>query len=240
MRRDDPLSGGFAYTDYFHMPMILRPEIRSVLFIGLGGGTGPKRFVHDYPHVVVDVAEVDPVVIRVAREHFGVEPGPRLRLHHADGRTFVRRAQKPYDLIVIDAYSTNRYGATIPAHLTTREFFAECATRMTPEGILLFHLAADRESLIARSIAKTIASSFPHIVTFTDSAEIMASRTSIAMPRAEFVARTAALERQGAIRLPGLVGRAEQVNETPMQTVGVRLFTDDYAPVDVLMRAAAR
>lgn len=87
--------------------------------------------VADYgTRVVVDVAEVDPVVIRVALEYFGLEAGPRLRLHHADGRAFVRLAETRYDLIVLDAYSTNRYGSTIPAHLTTREFFAECAARI--------------------------------------------------------------------------------------------------------------
>jgi predicted membrane-bound spermidine synthase len=239
IRRDDPLTGGFRYTDYFHMPMILRPGIRNVLFIGLGGGTGPNRFVHDYPNVVVDVAEVDPVVIRVAREYFGLEAGPRLRLHHADGRAFVRLAETRYDLIVLDAYSTNRYGSTIPAHLTTREFFAECAARMTPEGILLFHLYVDRDSLIARSIAKTIASSFPHIITFSDRAEIVASRAPIATSRADLVARATELERRGAIRFPGLVARAGELNEEPMRTIGVRLFTDDYAPVDTLMRDAA-
>lgn len=238
MRRDDPLTGGFRYTDYFHMPMILRPEIRNVLFIGLGGGTGPNRFVHDYPNVVVDVAEVDPVVIRVAQQYFALKTGPRLRVHHADGRTFVRRSKSTYDLIVVDAYSTNRYGSTIPPHLTTREFFAECAAKMAPKGILLFHLAADRDSLIARSIAKTIASSFPSILTFSDRAEIVASRTPIAISRDELVARAKELEERGTIRFPGLIERAAELNEAPMQSVGVRLFTDDYAPVDRLMREA--
>src|SRR5947208_3650383 len=57
----------FAYTDYMHLPVILRPDARRVLMIGLGGATVPARYYQDYPQMHLDVAELDPRVVEVAR-----------------------------------------------------------------------------------------------------------------------------------------------------------------------------
>lgn len=62
----------FEYTDYFNLGFLLNPNINRVLFIGGGGFTGPKAFLTNDPNVTVDVAEIDPEVIRVAEVYFGV------------------------------------------------------------------------------------------------------------------------------------------------------------------------
>ncbi len=64
MQIDSPSQGGLEYVDFFHMPMILRDRIHRVLFIGLGGGSGPAQFLEDYPDLAIDVVEIDREIVR--------------------------------------------------------------------------------------------------------------------------------------------------------------------------------
>ncbi|NLG84634.1 MAG: fused MFS/spermidine synthase, partial [Firmicutes bacterium] len=45
----DPLRMVFGYTSALHLGVVARPQPRRVLFIGLGAGSAPRRFLHDYP-----------------------------------------------------------------------------------------------------------------------------------------------------------------------------------------------
>lgn len=57
----------------------------SVLLVGLGGG-GLPQFLRDFvPSVTVEVVELDPVVLEVAKEWFGFRPDDRLTVTLGDG-----------------------------------------------------------------------------------------------------------------------------------------------------------
>ena len=136
----DPLKGGFEYTNFFHAAMVLNPAIHRTLFLGLGGATGPKEFLHDYPGVrTIDIVEVDPVIVDVARRFFHLPDNPRIHLHVADGRVFLRRSKERYDAIFQDTYCVGRYGAYIPYHLATLEFFRIVYDHLNNGGVLVFN-----------------------------------------------------------------------------------------------------
>src|SRR3989442_7993342 len=74
------------------LPVVLRPNVRRVLMIGLGGATVPARYYDDYPQMRIDVAELDPAVVDAARRYFHAPAGSRLRVATEDGRLFVTRS----------------------------------------------------------------------------------------------------------------------------------------------------
>lgn len=135
MSLDDRYEGAAEHAGSFHIGMVLGAGIRRVLFIGLGGGSVPERFVRDYPEVTVGALELDPLAIEVARDFFHLETGPRLRVASLDGRAFVERSTERWDLIGIDADTTNAYGSTMPPHSTAREPFVEVAIRLALEEL---------------------------------------------------------------------------------------------------------
>ncbi|HUF17237.1 MAG TPA: fused MFS/spermidine synthase [Thermoanaerobaculia bacterium] len=236
MNLDDPAGAGFDYIHYFHVPMILNPSAKRVLFIGLGGGSAPKQFLHAYPEVIIDAVDIDPLVLEVAKQYFFVEEGPRLRLHVEDGRAFVKRSAEKYDIIAIDAYTTNRYGATIPAHLATREFFRECAGQLTENGMIVYNVAAPAEEEITRAMSKTLYRAFPYQLAFSPGNTVfVASARDIRKSGTELSERAASLRSEGKIRLEGLEEKVA-LGSTPINVTGVPILTDDYAPVDQLMR----
>src|SRR3954470_17220586 len=72
MSIQNPLKGHFEYTEYFHMPWLWNTHITNVLMIGLGGGSAQRSFQYYYPDVTFRTVEIDPAVVRVAREYFTV------------------------------------------------------------------------------------------------------------------------------------------------------------------------
>ena len=65
MYKDDPYRTRFEYSDYLQLPLAYRPSTRRILYVGLGGGSAPKRTWRDFPATRIDVVELDPEVVDV-------------------------------------------------------------------------------------------------------------------------------------------------------------------------------
>jgi len=190
----------------------------------------PRQFTHYYPEVVVDVVEIDPMVVDVAKQFFQVEANDRLRIHVIDGRRFLQRSSEKWDLILLDAYTTNRYGGTVVAHLTTREFLTMAASHLNPGGVLHFHVAFG-ETRLRSALQKTIGSVFSSVL--STEGEIIASDTPLITTK-EVISERARSSPAG--RLPHMASYITTLGPPPPPSAYVPLLTDDYAPVDTLMR----
>jgi spermidine synthase len=230
MNIDDPFGPGAPYTDAFHLARFFRPNLRRVLLLGLGGGTGAKQFTHDYPDVTVDVVEIDPVVVDAAKRFFFVQPSERLRIHVLDARAFLKGSTESWDLVIMDVYTANRYGDTIPPHLVTREFFDEVAKHLTDGGIFHFHCIFSRSKLLP-ALEKTIASVFGSVV--VSDGEILASNVALITSKQTIAERA---KNSPASGLPSLPDYIASLQSPPAVAADVPLLTDDYAPVDLLVR----
>ena len=232
MRVGDPFGPGNPYSDTLHLARLLRPQTKRVLVIGLGGGTAAKHYAHWYADTVVDAVDVDPLVIELAQRFFAVARGPRLRLYTADGRTFLRRTNERWDLIILDVATTNRYGDTYPPHLATREFFGELSAHLAPGGILHVHNGFHQSRLMP-ALHKTLSSVFATVL--TANGEMLASDGALVVDRGVLVARAA---QAGLLaQLPNLREGIERLTDAKPAYGDVPLLTDDYAPVDTLLRS---
>ncbi|MEJ5374946.1 MAG: polyamine aminopropyltransferase [bacterium] len=117
----------FVYHEMLaHVPLVVHGDPKRVLIVG-GGDGGLLREVLRHKQVEsVDMVEIDPKVVEIAREHL---PGiacafdeSRAHLHFEDGAEFVRRARGVYDLILVD--STEPMGAG--EVLYENAFFEDC------------------------------------------------------------------------------------------------------------------
>lgn len=125
----------FEYTQMMLGALLLDPDPRSILIIGLGGGTLPRALGKLLPAAEIDVVEIDPAVTRVATQYFGYHPDAHQHVYEEDGRAYVRRmlrTERRYQLIMLDAYD-NQY---IPEHLLTLEFLQQVRALLAPGGIV--------------------------------------------------------------------------------------------------------
>jgi spermidine synthase len=136
MNQRRPKEMVFVYAQMMMAGLLLNPEPERILMLGLGGGTLPMALDELLPQARIDVVEIDPAVIRVAREFFAFAPSPRVDVYAQDGRVFVKRAAQrgeTYDLIMLDAFN----GDYIPEHLMTREFLEEVRSLMHEDSVLV-------------------------------------------------------------------------------------------------------
>jgi len=239
----NPLNGFMEYTDYVYCAFLFNRDIQDVLLIGLGGGSLPKGMLANFPNARMDVAEIDPVVVDVAREYFAMRDDPRLKVHVGDGRVFVKRAAKRYDLIILDAYSGSRYGLTVPRHLTTREFLQEIHDHLTPAGLLVYNIATDlgqRDSRMTRALARTAGvvfrSQYAWDVETSNNTILVALKSPQTLTRDQLVERARRLMEETRMDIPRFMQRVVRLRTEPYRTDDVPLLTDNYAPVDSLMR----
>jgi len=102
--------------------------------------------------------EIDPAVSEAARRYLGLHDNPRLRVVDADARPFLRRTDKRYDLIFVDAYRQ----PYIPFYLATREFFRLARERLAPGGVLALNVAqVPGDDRLSEAIGSTLLAEFP-------------------------------------------------------------------------------
>ncbi len=122
---------------------LYQPEPRRVLIVGLGGGAMVRFLAHHTPDVGVDAVEIDPVVVRLADQYFGVRSGGNVRVITADAVAFVEAIDEPYDVIFMDAFlrpSGDTDGTGVPTRLKTIEFLGRVKRALTPGGVVAFNI----------------------------------------------------------------------------------------------------
>jgi hypothetical protein len=166
------LTGSRYYDDYSILPILLDvtpgESLRGCV-IGMACGVNASQWKHFWGGVydlTVDGAEIDPEIVRLGREHFGMA-APNdgwLRVVAMDGRQMLNALPEGtrYHMLVVDAFTNELY---IPFHLATREFFELCRRRLEPGGVLAMNVYAvgeDAPNLLA--IENTLATVFGHAV----------------------------------------------------------------------------
>ncbi len=140
-----------SYTRDMMACLLFRPAPRSVLLVGLGGGSLAKFLLHHYPDCSLDAVEPRDDVVQVAHQHFALPVDPRLRVHLCDGISFAIQASptlSDYDLVLIDAYDP---GGMAP-FVADAEFLSALGTRMSEEGVLAVNLSRPQRILYRESL----------------------------------------------------------------------------------------
>lgn len=164
-----PLTG--RYFDFFTLlPYFVeqKKEPLEILILGVAGGTistQMNQVLASQFKFNVDGVDIDPAILNLARAWFGISY-PNVQLHVADAREFLRRTDKRYDLIIVDAYAQQLY---IPFHLTTKEFFQEVNRHLNPGGIVAMNVnASSDESKLLNAITNTLYTSFTAVYAYSD------------------------------------------------------------------------
>jgi spermidine synthase len=235
-----PFATEFSYTDLFSLATLYRPSMDSMLFLGLGGGSAPKRMWRDFPELQIDVVELDPVVVDVARRYFAVPDDPRLEIENEDGRLFLAKTDRKWDAIAIDVF----YEDGIPFHMSTFEFLELVREHLEPGGVVLMNVIGsieDSGSELFRALYRTYRAVFPTVVVHPDVAPggglqnlMVVATEQPAAAKPELLDRWRAT-RKRTPTYPDLQKRITDRVGTGIEIDDVPTLTDDYAPTDALL-----
>jgi predicted membrane-bound spermidine synthase len=156
-RPNTVLTGG-VWDMFLTVPPLLGRPVQSVAILGNAGGTTARAFGVFYPRARIDGVEIDPDVTKAGRRYLGLDDNPRLEVHTADARPFLRSREDRYDLIFVDAYRP----PYVPFYLATQEFFELARERLRPGGIIALNVAmVPGDERLVDGVGGTLATEFP-------------------------------------------------------------------------------
>ncbi|MFH1117495.1 MAG: fused MFS/spermidine synthase [Pseudomonadota bacterium] len=129
------------------------PSGRKVAVAGLGAGT---LATYAAPADKWVFYEINPEAVKIASDpkHFTYlsEAKAKIDLVHGDARLAMKKAPQHYfDVILLDAFNSD----SIPVHLLTREAIRLYRSKLSPHGIMVFHISNRHFDLVSllRSLA---------------------------------------------------------------------------------------
>ena len=142
------------------LPVLLNPEGKRSLVIGLGAGLVPRWY--EQQGITTDVVDIDPLVVEVAKNYFNFKNTGEIAVE--DARYFLSNSKHQYDYMVLDVFN----GDLTPGHLVSLEAFELMSQKLSPTGILAMNLIGSvaGESYMTASIIKTLASVFDNVEVF--------------------------------------------------------------------------
>src|SRR5262245_35475279 len=137
----------------------------DVLILGAGSGTDvAASLLHGSKRI--DAVEIDPVIVRLGREHHPDRPydDPRVNVITDDARHFLRTTPKKYDLVVfalIDSLTlqSSFTSVRLESYMFTEESFRAVRDRLKPGGVLVIYNYF-RERWLVDRLANTAAQAF--------------------------------------------------------------------------------
>lgn len=219
MFADDPTQPALKYVQRFMEVYEHAGSPGSVLVVGGGTHTFPTMLAQHADTVDVTVVEIDPTLDELAGEYFAFAPSDRLRVVHADGRTYLNQEQRSYDLIYLDAFSS----ITPPFQLTTKETVARVAANTAEGGVVAVNVIGShggRASDFVGAMKNTFETGFSHVGLYQIAAGVdLRARQNLLLIASNDAAAFAATSNQ----FGGL--------EVPPHDHDL-VFTDDFAPVE--------
>jgi spermidine synthase len=225
--------GSGFYLDEFALGPVIVPA-KKLLVLGMGAGGSIQVTKQVVPDMEIDAVEIDPEVVRVAREFFALpQNDPRLHVHIADARPWLAEHAAKNDLVHIDLFQGGPY---VPFYLTTVEFFRLVRSRMVDSGVLIVNVydKSPKQELL-EAMGATLRQAFPSLerLSRADGNHIL-----FAFAEKRELAETVARLKQGAgpawVQELAQNVAGEMVEFEPR--AGAVVFTDDRAPIEEMTR----
>jgi spermidine synthase len=176
----DPDHLELPYAQVALAGLALCEEPRRILVVGLGGGSLPMFLRKHYPAAVIDVAEIDPEVVDVAKKFFGFVEDERMRAYVGDGRQFIEKApQGDYDIIFLDAFGAR----DVPRHLTTREFLRITRRALRSNGVAVSNVWRPASNPLYDSMVRTHQEAFEELFILDVPGDV--NNVFLALPRVQ-------------------------------------------------------
>ncbi|GIW06235.1 MAG: spermidine synthase [Dehalococcoidia bacterium] len=186
-----------------HMPMLVHPDPKRALIVGIGGGATAGA-IAQYPGVQVDAAELSDAVIEAVRFFAHVNYAfftlPNVTIRQADARNYLLLTDQRYDVVSGDAIRPNDAGS---ATLYSVEYYRLVASRLTENGVMTQWIPPFSDYQY-KMILRTFLTAFPHATLWQSGDLIIGSNSPIVIDRARLQARFADPKTAAALREAGI------------------------------------
>jgi spermidine synthase len=150
------------------LPLLLHPEPKSVLLLGLGTGISAAGTLA-YPQLQRTAVELSQGAIQAARNWFVPVNGnvmAQLEVVRDDARRFLMASQQQYDVIIGDLFHPDLVGRSA---LLSVQQFARARQRLSQNGVFVQWLALNQFTVEAfETVVRSFQQEFPQAMVFVD------------------------------------------------------------------------
>ncbi|MCX7997675.1 MAG: fused MFS/spermidine synthase [Leptospiraceae bacterium] len=131
------------YTQKMFASFLLGDMPKKVLLAGLGGGSMVHFLNYYFPKIQVDIVEIDPEIVKIAKEYFGLKDYKMNKVIIQDIYKFIKNSKGSYDVIFMDAFlkpskETDSTGVNLKQK--EKEFFEDLKKNLTAKGVVAFNI----------------------------------------------------------------------------------------------------
>jgi spermidine synthase len=156
-------TNSLVWNLYFgHLPMLLHPDPQDILHICFGSGNSTMALTRHDPRRI-DVVELSPHVRDAAPLFWTNErvlDDPRVHLIIEDGRNFLLRVHRKYDVVSLEPPQTHSAGVV---NLYTQEFYELARDHLKPGGIMMQWLPAPPTEEARGHLIRAFTEAFPNV-----------------------------------------------------------------------------
>jgi spermidine synthase len=224
-----------------HVPMLIHPEPRQVLVVGLGGGATAGATTR-YEGAEITVVELSRSVVRGAEwfrdVNYAVVEQPNVRMLVDDGRNHLLVSGRRYDVITADAIWPTHAGST---NLYSAQYYRLARRALNEGGVMLQWVNRSLPEAQHKLLMRTFLAAFPHVSLWFDGSLLVGSDRPIDPARGldrkfTWPLGKAALQ-QVNLRSPEDVLRLQQGDRTAIEAyVGAGpIITDDHPHLEYFL-----
>lgn len=185
-----------------HLPMLVHPDARRALVIGMGGGATPGAVsVHD--GVDVDVVELAEGVVNAApwfsSINYDIATRPNVKIRVDDGRNFLLLTRDRFDVVTADVIQPVFAGA---GNIYSREYFELVRNVLKDDGLVMQWIPGTEAEF--KLIGRTFLSVFPHTTAWAEGNLFIGSKQPLRLSRENFEGRAVYTGRRQAMADTGI------------------------------------
>lgn len=138
---DSPMAERLVWGRCVKLLQDEEPNLRSVLILGLGGGTMQHLISQRFPGVSIVTVDIDPVMVDVANQYFGVESIPNHTTIIADACRVIVEPEhfglnfQTFDAVIVDILLGDQY----PDLGTSGNFLSHICKMVVPAGLVVIN-----------------------------------------------------------------------------------------------------
>ncbi|OGG31513.1 hypothetical protein A3A63_04240 [Candidatus Gottesmanbacteria bacterium RIFCSPLOWO2_01_FULL_46_9] len=112
--------------------------VRRILVMGVGGGMALRQLRAIFPQAHITGVDIDPVIIAVAKEYFGLDYLGNSSFIVSDARKYAEKRlarRNLFDLVIVDIF----IGNDVPEFVTEKRFLQSVNNLLRPGGQLMMN-----------------------------------------------------------------------------------------------------
>ena len=135
--KDEYYNGNLPYINYFLIPYLINPNIKNILFVGLGTGIILQQYKTLFKSLKkVDIVDIEEYIFPIAEKYFDFKIEKEFNFYLQDALIFLKNTKQKYDLIVVDVAGNEG----IDERFTTKEYLNLVKKHLTKQGVFVANM----------------------------------------------------------------------------------------------------